>query len=72
MTIEVLNVSKNYGGKPYLKNVSLDISSGSVISVVGTKQSGKTTLLRIILGLEAVDSGQINLLSAPDLPLPKM
>ena len=62
MTIEILNVSKNYGGKPCLKNVSLDISSGSVISVIGPKQSGKTTLLRIILGLEAVDSGQLNLL----------
>ena len=30
MTIEVLNVSKNYGGKPYLKSASLNISSGSV------------------------------------------
>ena len=62
MTIEVLNVSKNYEGKPYLKNVSLDISSGSVISVVGAKKSGKTALLRIIMGLEEADDGQVNLL----------
>ena len=41
MTIEVLNVSKNYDGKPYLKKVSLDISSGSVISVIAPKKSGK-------------------------------
>ena len=62
MTIEVLNVSKNYEGKLYLKNVSLDISSGSVISVVGAKKSGKTALLRIIMGLEEADDGQVNLL----------
>ena len=62
MTIEVLNVSKNYGGKPYLKSVSLNISSGSVISVVGPKKSGKTALLRIIMGLEEADGGQITLL----------
>ena len=62
MTIEVLNVSKNYEGKPYLKNVSLDISSGSVISVAGAKKSGKTALLRIIMGLEEADDGQVNLL----------
>ena len=62
MTIEVLNVNKNYEGKPYLKNVSLDISSGSVISVAGAKKSGKTALLRIIMGLEEADDGQVNLL----------
>ena len=62
MTIEVLNVSKNYGGKPYLKSASLNISSGSAISVVGTKKSGKTALLRIIMGLEEADGGQVNLL----------
>ena len=62
MTIEVLNVSKNYEGKPYLKSVSLDISSGSVISVVGKKKSGKTALLRIIMGLEEADRGQVTLL----------
>ena len=62
MTIEVLNVSKNYNGKPYLKKVSLDISSGSVISVIGPKKSGKTALMRIILGLEDPDGGQITLL----------
>ena len=62
MTIEVLNVSKSYDGKPYLKSVSLDISSGSVISVIGPPKSGKTALLRIILGLEQADEGQITLL----------
>ena len=59
MTIEVLYVSKNYGGKPYLKGASLNISSGSVISFVGTKKSGKTALLRIIMGLEEADGGGI-------------
>ena len=62
MTIEVLNVSKNYGGKPYLKSASLNISSGSVISVVGAKKSGKTALLRIIIGLEEADGGRVTLL----------
>ena len=62
MTIEVLNVRKNYEGKPYLKSASLNISSGSVISVVGKKKSGKTALLRIIMGLEEADGGQVTLL----------
>ena len=44
-----------------LRNFSLDIESGEIISVVGSSGSGKTTLLRLISGLEMPDDGQITL-----------
>lgn len=62
MTIEVENVSKAYDGKPVLRNFSLDISSDTSYLITGESGIGKTTLLRIILGLEKPDSGRVRLL----------
>lgn len=62
MTIEVENVSKSYEGKRVLKNFSLDISSDTSYLITGESGIGKTTLLRIILGLEKPDAGRVRLL----------
>ena len=62
MIIEVKEVSKSYGGKKVLDNFSLNIESEHAYVVTGDAGCGKTTLVRIILGLENPDSGNVGLL----------
>ena len=49
--IEVNNVSFSYGNVEVLKNISLAIHQGDYISLIGPNGGGKTTLLKIMLGL---------------------
>ena len=59
MSIEIRNVSKNFGQFAALKGIDLTIPSGELVALLGPSGSGKTTLLRIIAGLEIPDSGKI-------------
>lgn len=59
--IRVENISKNFGKTHALKNVSLTVNKGDIISLIGPSGSGKSTLLRCIHGLEHADSGKIYL-----------
>ncbi len=52
-------VTKRYGAVTALDDVSLDIEDGSFTSVFGPPSSGKSVLLRLLLGLEPVDAGRI-------------
>jgi ABC-type Fe3+/spermidine/putrescine transport system ATPase subunit len=52
-------VSKCYNGRPALEKIHLEIAKGDIICLLGPSGCGKTTLLRIIAGLTALDSGQI-------------
>ncbi|GAB0103824.1 ABC-F family ATP-binding cassette domain-containing protein [Nocardia sp. JMUB6875] len=53
-------VSKSFGIKPLLDNVSLGVQEGERIGVVGLNGGGKTTLLEVLTGLEAPDSGRVS------------
>ncbi len=60
MSIEIRNVSKQFGDFQALRDVSLDIQSGELIALLVPSGCGKTTLLRIIAGLETPDVGSIH------------
>ena len=57
--LEVRAVSKRFGEKEVLKILSLDITSGEFLTLLGESGSGKTTLLRLIAGFEQTTSGEI-------------
>ncbi|HTW19671.1 MAG TPA: sulfate ABC transporter ATP-binding protein [Mycobacteriales bacterium] len=59
MSIEVRNVSKSFGDFHALDDVSVDIETGQLTAVLGPSGGGKSTLLRIIAGLEQPDAGTV-------------
>jgi sulfate transport system ATP-binding protein len=59
MTIAVSNVMKRFGDFTALEDVSLEITDGSLTALLGPSGGGKSTLLRIIAGLEHPDSGTV-------------
>jgi spermidine/putrescine transport system ATP-binding protein len=62
--LQIRSVAKNFGALQVLKNISLDISSGEFLTLLGESGSGKTTLLRLIAGFEQPTSGEIWMSSA--------
>jgi ABC-2 type transport system ATP-binding protein len=60
--ISVKNVTKSFGRKLALDNVSLTVPQGTVFALLGENGAGKTTLLRSILGLQKPDQGDIDVL----------
>src|SRR3978361_2257604 len=61
MAISVRNVTKRFGDFVALDNVSVEIPDGDLTALIGPSGGGKSTLLRIIAGLELPDSGTIEI-----------
>jgi sulfate transport system ATP-binding protein len=59
MAIDVRGVSKRYGRTVALDNVDLDVRAGSLTALLGPSGGGKSTLLRVIAGLERPDAGTV-------------
>jgi len=59
VVIDIDNVSFNYGAIPVLENVSLKIHEDEFIGIIGPNASGKSTLLKLMLGLLEPDKGSI-------------
>jgi ABC-type sugar transport system ATPase subunit len=57
--VRLKNVTKRYGRKTAVKNLSLNCKEGEFFSIVGPTGAGKTTILSMIAGIEAVTSGKI-------------
>ncbi|MFG2040132.1 sulfate/molybdate ABC transporter ATP-binding protein [Dactylosporangium sp. NPDC048998] len=61
MAIEVRDVNKSFGKTPVLRDISIDIASGSLTALLGPSGGGKSTLLRVIAGLEQPDTGSVRI-----------
>ena len=65
MAIEIRNISKCYGNKTVVDNVSLTIPAGKITSFIGPNGAGKSTVLSIISRLLSADSGEVLLNNEP-------
>src|SRR5689334_8252487 len=59
MSIAVQHVSKRFGSFVALDDVSFEVPAGQLVALLGPSGGGKTTMLRIIAGLEMADSGVV-------------
>jgi polar amino acid transport system ATP-binding protein len=57
--INLSGVSKSFGATQVLKEITLDVRPGEVLVLIGASGSGKSTVLRIMSGLETADSGEV-------------
>lgn len=57
--LELKNIRKTYGNKQIFDGFNLTVEEGKVLSLVGPSGGGKTTLLRMLAGLEKIDAGEI-------------
>ena len=57
--IEIKNVSKKYGQKEALKDVSFTVEDGEIFAFIGHNGAGKTTLIKAIVGIHEFDQGEI-------------
>jgi len=63
--IRVEAAAKSFGDRTVFRNLSLEIAPGEFVAVVGRSGCGKTTLLRMIAGLETIDTGKIEIAGKP-------
>lgn len=67
LVIEANNISKAYGDRVLIDNLSFKIPKGAIVGIIGPNGAGKTTLFRMITGQEKPDSGEIRLGETVDL-----
>jgi ATP-binding cassette, subfamily F, member 3 len=58
--LSIHNLNKNYGIQPVLKNINFNINAGERIGLIGSNGTGKTTLMKILAGIEVPDSGNVS------------
>ena len=66
--LELKNISKKFKDKKILSNFNLKVEKNKILAIVGPSGGGKTTLLRMLAGLESIDSGEI-IFNGENLPL---
>jgi ABC-type branched-subunit amino acid transport system ATPase component len=68
MLLDVVGISKRFGGREALSDVSLSLRRGEILGIIGPNGAGKTTLLDIVSGLTMPDAGSV-LLAGADITL---
>lgn len=63
--LEIKHAKKSFDGKEVLKDISLSVEEGEVVSIIGPSGSGKSTLLRCATFLEQMDEGEMSYLEKP-------
>ncbi len=61
MVIEVESISKSFGDKVLVNDLSFNLPPGGIVGIIGANGAGKTTLFRMMAGFEEVDSGTVKL-----------
>ncbi|WP_339019879.1 ABC transporter ATP-binding protein [Fusobacterium animalis] len=59
--VELINITKKYGKQEVLNSFSLDIDKGECLAIMGESGSGKSTIAKIIIGLEKQNSGEVKI-----------
>ena len=59
--LECINLCKSFGKKQILKNVSFELDESDILAFIGPNGSGKTTTIKLILGLQGIDKGSVNI-----------
>ena len=59
--VELINITKKYGEQEVLNSFSLDIEKGKCLAIMGESGSGKSTIAKIIIGLEKQNSGTVEI-----------
>ena len=59
--LECQNLCKSFGKKQILKDVSFEIDEGDILAFIGPNGSGKTTTIKLILGLQKIDKGKVSI-----------
>ena len=63
--IEIKNLNFSYNSQPVLRDVDLSVSRGDFVAMIGPNGGGKTTLLKLMLGLLKADSGAVRIFDKP-------
>ena len=63
--VEIHDLDFSYNGQPVLRDINLEIKAGDFMAMIGPNGGGKTTLLKILLGLYTPDKGKIHVLGRP-------
>ncbi|MFZ2511424.1 MAG: ATP-binding cassette domain-containing protein [Gordonia sp. (in: high G+C Gram-positive bacteria)] len=66
--VSVVRLSKKYGDRVVLDDVSFDVPAGRVVALLGPNGAGKTTLLRAMAGLVEADAGRVAIFGSPVAP----
>ena len=65
MVLEMKNIRKSFDDLEVLKDITVEVDQGEVVSIIGPSGSGKSTLLRCATFLETIDSGEIRYMGEP-------
>ncbi|MWV43031.1 ATP-binding cassette domain-containing protein [Paenibacillus sp. HJL G12] len=64
-TVKVQQVSKSFGKKTVLSNVNLNMEKGQIYGLIGPSGAGKTTLVKMLVGMDMPDEGMVEVLHTP-------